>query len=150
MDKELFNVLSSLLDEKLAPIKDDISGVKNEVGVMKDDISGIKNEVVSIKDDMSGMKNEIGIIKDDMSGMKNEIGVIKDDIKYIKAQQEESYLILKSLEHNSEVNKAEHDKFSNDVAHLYGEVESMRKDLSAVEVVTARNMEHIAQLKVIK
>ena len=136
MDKELFNALSSLLDEKLAPIKDDISGMKNEIG--------------TIKDDMSGMKNEIGVIKGDMSSMKNEIGVIKGDIKYIKIQQEESYLILKSLEHNSEVNKAEHDKFSNDVAHLYGEVESMRKDLSAVEVVTARNMEHIAQLKVIK
>jgi len=33
---------------------------------------------------------------------------------------------------------------------LSGKVENMRKDLATVEVVTARNMQNIAQLKVIK
>jgi len=39
---------------------------------------------------------------------------------------------------------------SNDIAILSGNIESMRKDLCAVEVVTARNMENIAQLKIVK
>ncbi|WP_278320155.1 hypothetical protein [Clostridium sporogenes] len=39
---------------------------------------------------------------------------------------------------------------SNDIMQLSGKVENMRKDLATVEVVTARNMENIAQLKVIK
>ncbi|MBU3144797.1 hypothetical protein [Clostridium sp. CF012] len=75
---------------------------------------------------------------------------IKTDLKSIKSQQEESISILRALEHKSDINKAEHDKLFNDIANLSGSVENMRKDLSAVEVVTARNMENIAQLKLVK
>ena len=75
---------------------------------------------------------------------------IKDDIKNIKTQQEESISILRSLEHKADVNKSEHDKLSNDISKLSGTMENMRKDLSAVEVVTARNLENIAQLKIVK
>ncbi|MBP1865241.1 hypothetical protein BD780_002389 [Clostridium tetanomorphum] len=42
------------------------------------------------------------------------------------------------------------DKLSNEIMHLSQTVENMRKDLATVEIVTARNMENIAQLKVIK
>lgn len=75
---------------------------------------------------------------------------IKNDLKNIKSQQEESISILRSLEHKADINKAEHDKLFNDIANLSGSLENMRKDLSAVEIVTARNMENIAQLKLVK
>ena len=75
---------------------------------------------------------------------------IKNDLKSIKSQQEESISILRALEHKADINKAEHDKLFNDIANLSGSVENMRKDLSAVEVVTARNMENIAQFKLVK
>lgn len=101
MDKEILSALSGLLDEKLNPIKEDISS-------------------------------------------------LKDDVKYIKIQQEEQGKILRVLEDKAITNKAEHDKLSNDIIQLSGKVENMRKDLATVEVVTARNMENIAQLKVIK
>lgn len=108
MDNELLKALSTLFDEKLEPIKNDIKSLKSDVAGLKDDVTGLKK------------------------------------------QQEESYQILKSLEHKAEINKAEHDKFSNEIAHLAGEIQNMRKDLSTVEIVTARNMENIAQLKIIK
>lgn len=108
MDNELLNALSTLLDEKLEPIKSDVSNLRVDVSNLK------------------------------------------IDLKHIKTQQEESCQILKSLEHNSEINKAEHDKFANDLADISGQLENMRKDLSTVEIVTARNMENIAQLKIIK
>lgn len=108
MDKELLKALGDLLDEKLSPIKDDITNIKGD----------IKN--------------------------------VKDDIINIKTQQEESISILRALEHKADVNKSEHDKLFNDIAKLSGTVENMRKDLSAVEVVTARNLENIAQLKLVK
>ncbi len=75
---------------------------------------------------------------------------LKNDLKNINSQQEENIAILRSLEHKTDINKAEHDKLFNDIAKLSGSVENMRKDLSAVEVVTARNMENIAQLKLVK
>lgn len=58
--------------------------------------------------------------------------------------------ILRALEHLAQVNKSEHDRMFNDIAHLKGETEAMRKDLATVEIVTARNMENIAHLKLIK
>lgn len=115
MDNELLKALSTLFDEKLEPIKNDIKS-------LKDNVAGLKDDVVGLKGDVAGLKK----------------------------QQEENYQILKSLEHKAEVNKAEHDKFSNEIAHLAGEIQNMRKDLSTVEIVTARNMENIAQLKIIK
>lgn len=58
--------------------------------------------------------------------------------------------ILRALEHLAQVNKSEHDRMFNDIAHIKGETEAMRKDLATVEIVTARNMENIAHLKLIK
>jgi hypothetical protein len=82
--------------------------------------------------------------------LDEKLSPIKDDMKNIKIQQEESISILRALEHKADVNKSEHDKLFNDIAKLSGNVENMRKDLSAVEVVTARNLENIAQLKIVK
>ena len=108
LDKEMLSVLSSLLDEKLNPIKEDISGLKK-------DVTGLK-----------------------------------EDVNFIKVQQKEQGRILRILEDKAITNKAEHDKLSNEIVHLSEKVENMRKDLATVEVVTARNMENIARLKVIK
>ena len=82
--------------------------------------------------------------------LDEKLSSIKDDIINIKTQQEESISILRALEHKADVNKSEHDKLFNDIAKLSGTVENMRKDLSVVEVVTARNLENIAQLKHVK
>jgi hypothetical protein len=82
--------------------------------------------------------------------LDEKLSPIKDDMKNIKTQQEESISILRALEHKADDNKSEHDKLFNDIAKLSGTVENMRKDLSAVEVVTARNLENIDQLKIVK
>jgi chromosome segregation ATPase len=122
LDKEMLTVLSSLLDEKLNPIKEDISTLKEDVLTLKEDVSGLKRDV----------------------------SVLKEDVKFIKVQQKEQGRILRILEDKAITNKAEHDKISNEIVHLSEKVENMRKDLATVEVVTARNMENIARLKVIK
>ena len=86
--------------------------------------------------------------------MDNEILRIlksmQSDIKEIKVKQEETYQIVKALEHSAQVNKAEQDKISNNIAHIKGDVEAIRKDVSTVEIVTANNYADIAKLKAIK
>lgn len=42
MDKELLEAISQMLDEKLDPIKKDISDLKNDVAVLKDDVEALK------------------------------------------------------------------------------------------------------------
>lgn len=103
----------------------------------------LDEKLIPIKEDISG-------IKQDMNEMKQDMNEMKQDISLIKTQQEEHGRILRILEDKATTNKAEHDKLSNEMAHISEKVESMRKDLATVEVVTARNMENIAQLKIIK
>ena len=64
---------------------------------------------------LKGMQNSI-------LGLKDDVNSLKDDVKSIKTQQQEDHLILKALEHSAEVNKAEHDKMSNDLAHIHGDI----------------------------
>jgi hypothetical protein len=75
---------------------------------------------------------------------------MQSDIKGIKSKQEETYQIVKALEHSAQVNKAEQDKMANDIVHIKGNVEALRKDLSTVEIVTANNYADIAKLKAVK
>lgn len=68
----------------------------------------------------------------------------------LSSQVHENTQILKALEHLAQVNKAEHDKMTLDIAEISGEVKSIRKGLSTVELVTADNWSDIVKLKALK
>ncbi|WP_461205616.1 hypothetical protein [Clostridium sp. DL1XJH146] len=89
-------------------------------------------------------------MQSDMKNMQSDMKNMQSDIKEVKIKQNETYQIVKALEHSAEVNKAEHDKMANDIVHIKGEIEALRKDLSTVEIVTANNYADIAKLKAAK
>ncbi|MEG0181783.1 MAG: hypothetical protein RRZ84_07170 [Romboutsia sp.] len=68
----------------------------------------------------------------------------------VESKLDETYQIVKALEHKSEVNKAEHDSMINDIAHIKGDVGAIKKDITNVEVITASNWADIAKLKAVK
>lgn len=83
--------------------------------------------------------------------------LLREELEPIKTQLTENTQILKALEHKAEVNKSEHDKMQNDIAHIQGDlthvkndVEFIKKDLSRVEEATASNWVDIARLKAAK
>ena len=82
--------------------------------------------------------------------LDEKLAPIREDIELIKAQQKEQGALLNMLLDKSEVNRAEYDKLTHDMAQVLETVDNMRKDLAVVEIVTARNMESIAHLKAIK
>jgi len=65
-------------------------------------------------------------------------------------QLKENTQILKALEHLAQVNKAERDKTSFDIAEISGEIKAMRKSVSNVELITASNWSDIVKLKAVK
>jgi septal ring factor EnvC (AmiA/AmiB activator) len=75
---------------------------------------------------------------------------ILEILKRLESKIDENTQILRALEHSSQVNKAEHDNMANDIAHIKGDVEALRKDISTVEIVTANNYADIARLKAVK
>lgn len=73
-----------------------------------------------------------------------------DRIDVLSSQVQENTLILKSLEHLAQVNKAEHDRMAIGIAELSNDVKSMRKDVANVEQITASNWSEIAKPKSVK
>lgn len=57
---------------------------------------------------------------------------------------------MRVLEHKTDVISAEQENLKHEVVEIKGEVKSMRKDMSNVEIITANNWSDIAKLKSIK
>ncbi|QZY55345.1 hypothetical protein [Crassaminicella profunda] len=90
------------------------------------------------------------MLKEELNPLKNEIKDIKSEMTDMKNRMDETYEIVKALEHSSKVNKAEHDHMLNDIAHIKGNVEIIKKDMYRVEEATANNWADIARLKQVK
>lgn len=93
-------------------------------------------------------------IIDALKGLMKEVQGFKEDINKrfdsLESQVQENTHILKSLEHSAQVNKSEHDSIINDIAHIKGGIEAIKKDLFVVEEVTAKNWADINSLKRVK
>ena len=82
--------------------------------------------------------------------LTNQIYTLSEKVDNQGNQIKENTQILKALEHLAQVNKAEHDKMSFDIAEINGEIKAIRKDLLNVEIITASNWGDIAKLKSVK
>ncbi len=83
-NKELLGAISQMLDEKLEPIKADISDLKEDVSGLKEDVSGLKEDVSSLKEDVSGLKEDVSGLKEDVSGLKEDVSSLKEDVSGLK------------------------------------------------------------------
>lgn len=92
-------------------------------------------------------------IKDIKSTLGEHTQILKEHTQILGEHTKilgEHTQLLRALEHSSQVNKAEHDNMSLDIAEIKGEVKAIRKDLSAVEVITANNWSDLAKIKAVK
>ena len=105
------------------------------------------NEILDILKEMQG---DIKSMQGDMKSMQGDMKLMQGDIKSIKTTQVEHTLILRALEHKTDVISAEQENLKHEVAEIKGEVKSIRKDMSSVEIITANNWSDIAKLKSIK
>ena len=92
-------------------------------------------------------KETMDFLKEFRSEVNKEFREFRSEVN---SKLDEHTQILRALEHSAEVNKAEHDNMKNDIAHIKGDVEALRKDICNVEIVTASNWADIAKLKAVK
>ncbi|HZK84973.1 MAG TPA: hypothetical protein VFC58_09905 [Desulfosporosinus sp.] len=107
-------------------------------------IEGLKNDVNNKFDFLT---NKVDGLSGEVKGLTNKVDALSSKVDNQGNQIKENTQILKALEHLAQVNKAEHDKMSYNIAEISGEVKAMRKDLSNVEIITASNWGYIAKLK---
>ncbi|HEY8889630.1 MAG TPA: hypothetical protein VIM70_05210 [Clostridium sp.] len=72
---------------------------------------------------------------------------LETTVRGIKVQQEEDHLILKALEHNSNINSADHDKMSNDISHIQGSLKNIDEQIGAMAEINGRHEQDITVLK---
>ncbi|MBU3109522.1 hypothetical protein [Clostridium gasigenes] len=82
-----------------------------------------------------------------LKSMQSDLTSVKSDVKSLESKVDKNTQILRALDHSSQVNKAEHDNMSNDIAKIKGTIEKMNKELNRVEQATANNWVDIAELK---
>ena len=82
-----------------------------------------------------------------VEGTENKINGMKTDISGMKTQQEESYKILKNLEHNSNVNAGEHDTMFNKITHIEGHLKNISESVDVMKDVIGRHQIDIEILK---
>src|SRR5680860_35315 len=113
-------------------------------------LEGLKNQIGTLSDKVDNQGNQINTLSDKVDNQGNQINTLSQKVDNQGTQIKENTQILKALEHLAQVNKAEHDKMSFNIAEISGEVKGIRKDLSNVEIITASNWGDLVKLKSIK
>jgi len=110
-------------------------------------IEGLKND---FNNKFDSLTDKIDTLSEKVDKHGNQIDTLLEKVDNQGNQIRENTQILKALEHLAQVNKAEHDKMSYNIAEINGEIKAIRKDLSNVEIITASNWGDIAKLKTVK
>lgn len=80
----------------------------------------------------------------------DKIDTIEQKIDAMGLQMDENTQLIRALKDSAEINKAEHDKMMIDIAKIQGDIQSIKKDISKLEVVIGANCVDISYLKAIK
>lgn len=121
--------------------KELLNNILNEVKkIVRDEVKTVRDEVKTVRDEVKTVRNEVKTIR-------GEVKTIDESVKSIEKQQQEDHLILKALEHSARINKAEHDKMDNDIAHIKGKSNNVDEKLEAIYDVIGRHEVDIKRLK---
>ena len=115
--------------------------------IVLDKLSSFESKFSNIEERLTNFESKFSNVEGQLSTFESKFSSMEDQIAGIKDQLDEHTQILKALVHASEVNAAERDKMSNDIAHIKGEITGLRKDMLQVEMVTSSNWNEIARLK---
>lgn len=82
--------------------------------------------------------------KDDLQEIRK---LFREELEPVKIKLDETHQIVKALEHSAQVNKAEHDKMTNDIVHIEGSIKNIDENIGAVKDIIGRHEVDITVLK---
>ena len=75
---ELLTAIAGMLDGKLEPVMQKLTGLEDKMTGMEDKMSGLENRMTGMEDKMSGLENRMTGMEDKMSGLENRISGLED------------------------------------------------------------------------
>ena len=141
--------LNKILEEVIN-INSRFDNLENRFDNLENRFDNLENRFDNLENRFDNLENKFDNLENRFDNLENRFDNLENRFDNLESQTKENTEMLKSLLHSAEVNRAEHDKMMIGIAHLEGEVTSIKRDLSTVEVVTANNYAELAKLKTAK
>lgn len=123
---------------------------KEVMELLKEFRNEVNEQFKAVNEQFKAVNEQFKAVNEQFKAVNEQFKVVNEQFKAVNARLDEHTQILRALEHNSEVNKAEHDRMFNDIAYIKGQVEQIKRDLNRVEEATANNWLDIARLKAVR
>ncbi|MDO4286031.1 MAG: hypothetical protein Q4C60_11965 [Eubacteriales bacterium] len=132
-NQELLFALSSMFDEKLAPIKEDIAELKS-------DVSGLKKDVAVLKNDVSGLQKDVSVLKTQVSVLTEDVIVLKRDVRRNQLLLEND--VLPRLSNIEECYTSTYDRYRTKTEQM----ENMQSDIDVLKSVVKDHSHRLREL----
>lgn len=94
-----------------------------------------------------GLETKFEGLETKFEGLETKFEGLDTKFDGLSAQVKENTHMLKALEENAKVTRAEIEKIATDVVYMNGNIEALRKDVYNIEIITSNNWSDIIKLK---
>lgn len=116
--KTTADLIESVIEDKLEPIRNDIQEIKEDIIILKKDVAMLKNDVSILKKDVALLKKDVAVLKKDVAILKKDVRQLKNDVSFLKQDSEnfKSYMHQNYLSLNNRMRVLE-EKDDIDLIH---------------------------------
>ncbi|ADL43384.1 Nucleopolyhedrovirus P10 family protein [Caldicellulosiruptor obsidiansis OB47] len=149
--------------------------ILEKVTVLDQKVDRLEKKVESLEKRVESLERRVESLERRVESLEKRMDALEARVERLELQVAENTQILKALEHLAQVNKAEHDNFTHQLARIEGLLSSeisknkeehqllfvkteensekitrLEKDMVVIESVCGKNMQDIAFLKGVK
>lgn len=110
------------MEELLKQLIVEVKGINTRLDRMEGRLDKVESRLDKVDSRLDRIEGRLDRVESD-------IKIIKEDQKLMKSQLDENTSILKALEHKAEINKAEHDNFTIQLARIEGSVNEIKNEV---------------------
>jgi Protein of unknown function DUF16. len=136
-------------NHKFDSLSEKVDNRGKQLGSLSEKVDNQGKQLGSLSEKVDNQGKQLGSLSEKVDNQGKQLGSLSEKLDNQGKQIKENTQILRALEHLAQVNKAEHDKMSLNIAEICGEIKTIRRDLANVEIITASNWSDIAKLKAV-
>lgn len=127
-----------------------IEGLNQRFDSMEDKFDTLDTKFDSLETRFDNLETRFDSLETRFDTLETRFDTLETRFDSLESQVKENTNILRALEHSAQVNKAEHEQMTANIAEISGQVKKYDKNITAIELVTANNWSEIVHLKAIK
>ncbi|ADQ05603.1 hypothetical protein Calow_2093 [Caldicellulosiruptor owensensis OL] len=177
-DREILELILekvTVLDQKVDRLEKRVESLEKKVESLEKRVENLEKKVEALERRVESLERRVESLERRVESLEKRMDALEARVERLELQVAENTQILKALEHLAQVNKAEHDNFTHQLARIEGLLSSeisknkeehqmlfvkteensekitrLEKDMVVIESVCGKNMQDIAFLKGVK